>query len=348
MGHTVPALVIWLQVCRTVVCGAATNAPPAPLGDRDASLDAAAVVTNDSADTWLDRANDAVYRALEVNVERVDGLFAAEGEQVQRVRNSKLRVKLHTRIEERGGPDVSLEPDASVDLYLPHLSRRLNLALRSTDIDELPGVDPTEEDSSWLLGVVRTTGRKRAGDLTWGAGAKLKPAPEPYATIGARREFDGIPWYVTPAQKVFWSGDEGFGELTSLSVERLLGPRSGAVSTSAAKWTEETDGVEWEQSVLLAFFPRGYVRSRRNRQHTVGLKGSVFGHKSGSGVVDRYRVQLGWRRPLRRRWLYLDVVPGVDFDREKDWDELVWIRFGLEVFFDGSVRTEGKEAACTE
>jgi len=287
-------------------------------------------------DIWMDRANDAVFNAVEGRVDWFDDLFAQDRNENRRLRNSRFRTKLHVRVEERGGPEVSVEPDATADLYLPNLSRRLSLVVRSTDIDELPGVDPTKEDTSWLMGVARTVTRKRLWDVTWGIGAKLNPAPEPYATIRARRLFDSAPWYVTPDQKVFWSGDEGFGELTALGVEREIGPRTAVFSTSAERWTEETQGVEWEQSLLAAFYPDGYRRGRGNRQHSAGIRGTVFGHKSGSGVVDLYRAQVVWRYPLRRQWLYLDVVPGLDFASEDDWDETAWIRFGLEVYFGDS------------
>lgn len=342
-GPRVPVLVKFLApAVGLLVCTPSRGGIDMERAGPGAKADRVAGDVDDAS--WLDRANDAVFQTLERGVDRLDGLFARGDEASTGIRNSTFRVKLHTRVEERGGARVTLEPDATADLYLPHLSRSLRLVVRSTDVDELPGVDPTQEDASWLLGVARTLGSGGLRHVVLGGGLKLKPSPEPYASMVARRTFEADPWYVTPAQKVFWSGDEGFGELTSLAVERVTGPRTGILSTSAARWTEKTKGLEWEQSLLLAFFPRGYTRSRRDRQHLFGLKGSVFGHKSGSGVVDLYRVELGWRRPLRREWLYLDVVPGLDFKRDEGWDEVVWIRFGLEVFFDGSART-GRPAA---
>jgi hypothetical protein len=314
--------------------------------ESDLVSDDSASDTNVYAEGWAENVNAAVFETLEGGVQWVDGLFVDKDKPRRRkLRNSEFSTKLHIRVAEEGGPTVDVEPDATADLYLPNLNRKLKLLVRSSDVDELPGVDPTTEDNAWLVGVGGSLTRKRHAYVTWSTGLKLNPVPEPYTSIRARRQLAVAPWYVLPSQKVFWRGDDGFGELTSLTVGRELGTHMGTISTSAAKWTEVSDGVEWEQSLSLLHFPGGYTRRKQRRQHYVGVKGSVFGHKTGSGVVDLYRAQLTWRYPLRKKWLYLDIIPGLDFENEDDWDEVPWIRFGLEMYFDGSA---GRRAARRE
>jgi hypothetical protein len=324
--------------CLVLLCCGSISA--ADLASTNAMPPDSVLSTNELAEGLLERANAAVFETLEGGVTWVDGFFAPKEQEKEkerrRVKNSEFSVKLHMRVEAQGGADVSIEPDASADLELPNLSRKVKLVVRSSDIDELPGVDPTEEENSWLVGLARSKTRKRGGEISLGAGAKLNPAPEPYLAINARKPLVERPWHAVPRQRLFWRGDDGFGELTVLNLGRELSTHVGAMSSSAAKWTEESEGVEWDQSLSLAYFPGGHTYRRQRRQHYIGVKGIVFGHKRGSGVVDKYRAQLIWRYPLRKKWLYLDVVPGIDFKNDEDWDETPWIRFGLQVYFDGS------------
>jgi hypothetical protein len=243
---------------------------------------------------------------------------------------------MHVRVEREGNNlKMTLRPKVSANLYLPNLNKRLKLIVRSTDIEDLPDIDPTERETSWLIGVARQAQHTRLGDFSARVGVRFDPIPMAKASLRWRKNFLAKPWYFFPKQKVFWRNDEGFGEMTILQIERGIGHQVSALSTSAAKITEETDGMEWDQSLIVAYFRDSNERKHRNRKHAIAIKGTIFGHMNGSDVVDLYRLQILWRYPLWRKWLFLDVVPGVDFENERDWNDKVWLRLGVEAFFDG-------------
>jgi hypothetical protein len=40
-----------------------------------------------------------------------------------------------------------------------------------------------------------------------------------------------------------------------------------------------------------------------------------------------------YRRPLYKEWMFLELMPGVEFDREDDWEQNVSFRVGFDALF---------------
>jgi len=301
------------------------------------------IITNANtfADTnvlWIDRVNDAVFRILERPVELFDGLFATakEREENQRLRNSTFRVRLNMEMREEGGLDFSFQPDFKLDFYLPHLNRRLHLVARSADIDDLPDQHPAEQDDEYLVGLASSgqTGFWRGFYL--GGGVKIKSSSQPYATVGWHRSFRISGLRITPHQRFFWAGDDGFGEITTLGLQHPVGSYLITGTTSGAKWSEDTIGVQLSQSAYLDWYWRGNQRPNLDRTPKLGLKGVVLGHKSSSGIVDKYRIETPFRYPLRKKWLVGNIMPFVEFPNDRDWNATYGVWFALDIYFDGS------------
>ncbi len=134
-----------------------------------------------------------------------------------------------------------------------------------------------------------------------------------------------------PQQKVFWfSDDDGFGGYTSFMLDWLPKDELLLRSVSAARYTEATDGIEFEQSFLIGFSTKGTFKNL-DRGH--GIKLSAFGHKSGSFVMDSYRIAYIYRRNIYKKWLFIQFGPEVSFYDEEDWDASPGFRFGFDVLF---------------
>jgi len=324
------------------VCSARADDTP-PVKGTNAVRTEVITNTNTAADTnvlWIDRVNDAVFRVLERPVEVFDGWFATakEKEENRRIRNSTFRVRLNLDVRDEGGVHFSFQPDFKLDFYLPHLNRRLHLVARSADVDDLPDRDPAEQDDEYLVGLgsSRETGIFRGFYL--GGGGKFKAPPQPYAATGWRRTFRIADLRITPHQRLYWAGDDGFGEVTSLYLQHPVGRYFLAGTTSGAKLSEDTFGVQWSQSAFLDWYWRGNQQPKLDRTPKLGVKGVVSGHKSSSGVVDKYRIETPFRYPLRKKWLIGNVIPYVEFPNDRHWEATYGVWFALDIYFDGSAR----------
>ena len=313
----------------------------------DTNISASAADTPDGkpVDWRIDRMNEAVFRILERPVDAFDGWFASKEEkgENERLRNSTFRVRLNFEMRADGGLEFSFKPDYTVDLYLPHLNRRLHLLVRSTDIDDLSDKAPDEEEKGTLVGLGASRTNKYWGDFSLGVGMKVQIPPEPYVGAGWRRPMHAGNLIITPQQRVFWQGDDGFGELTKLQLAHPIRQRTLSVATSGAKWGEHTSGVEWSQSALLGWYWRGYQRRELNRHPMLGLKGVVQGHTGGQLATDVYRIESVLRYPLRKKWMFVDFIPFVEWTRSNHWNTTPGVWVALDFFFDGSAVTRASE-----
>ena len=151
-------------------------------------------------------------------------------------------------------------------------------------------------------------------------------------------------WHVKPRIEGFYITDEGFGETCSLAFHRWMGGRRRGLfrSVSSETWSEDTYGVEWRQTVALVRVlsslekrTEDHVISHHDTGRGVGLRYTIYGHKSGSGIIDRHRFSLAYRRPLYSDWVFLEISPEVNWKNSHDWDTVPSLRVGVDALFWG-------------
>lgn len=213
----------------------------------------------------------------------------------------------------------------------------MRLIITQDEVDRLPDQDRPPSDSDVVIAL------QWVGDrVSTSTGVKWRLPPVAYARIDAGPTWNVGQTEIRPRQRFFYDTDEGFGEVTSLSLFRWVGESVILRSTSAVRWTEATDGVEWEQAFavghlrgLLRPEDRGRMVGERGASRATGVRASVFGRKRGSGTVERYRLSFIHRRPIHRRWVYLELMPEINWRNETDWREEVLVRAGLDLLIWG-------------
>jgi len=268
-----------------------------------------------------------------------DRLFVKKDAEPIPVPFSRFRLGTFLQIEESHDEiSTTFKSDFEADLYLPNLEARSSLFINSFRSDELPGLDPTERKKSLNLGLQRIFD---AIDLHTRIGVRWRSGPVGIGKIEWRPKYSLGKTTIYPRQRVFYETDEGFGEVTSLTLNRWIGKKNFARLVSAGRWTEETVGVEWEQTLML-----GHVISliEENRISDLvdnddvakgfGLRFSFFGHKStDEGFIDRHRVTLIYRQPLYRNWFFFQIAPGIEWRNEDEWSAIPSIQIGFDTLF---------------
>ncbi len=129
----------------------------------------------------------------------------------------------------------------------------------------------------------------------------------------------------------FWYSDDGFGQVTSLTWTRQTRDRQWFQSRTAERSTEQTHGVEFEQTIRYV-----WLRSGHGRGWVAQV--SIFPHlKSSEWFWDDTMINLSWRDALYRKWIYYIVTPQVDFPREDDYEARPSLRIGIEILFGGKI-----------
>lgn len=176
-----------------------------------------------------------------------------------------------------------------------------------------PGVIDREEDDEWLLGLGhRRKGRKQGWD--WNIGMRLRLPPEPYTKVSYF-------YYRKPSadtdlrlrQTFFWRGDEhGFGTTSRGDLTWGIGHQDVMRWEATATFSEDTEGARW-------YLGQTWYHLLRN-----GSAWSLLAFSRGETERDVELRDAGlnliWRFPFTRDYLYLSMGPSLTWPRDRRED----------------------------
>lgn len=296
-------------------------------------------------DDWLDRLDyihNNFHWWMHSHTRDVDRILAGNLEERVTIPDSRFRVGFYTEFVLDNGLSFRFDPAFDAEVELPNAEKNLLLFITGSELDEFPATEAAERDGGLLLGLRRHFEKM---PINMEAGVRVRWRPEAFSKARWNTVWRAGNWAYRPSQQVFYETEEGFGEITAMSAQAWYGRRKRGFlrSNTSVRWTESTEGIEWEQDIglerideLMDEGSRGKWISRKHTARGVGLRLSVFGHKTGSGVVDRYRLTLLRRRPLYKRWVYFEFAPEIQWKNENDWREEFLVRTGIETFFWGT------------
>ncbi len=281
---------------------------------------------------WLDRAHETWYCRMDDAVRAVDVKWLSE-DMPYDYELSTFRLSSLARIGGRGKEkDAEVKVRFRGDLALPGLQRKLHLILDNAGRDELPGSDPMTQEDDTRLGLRTMWKTLRHHELDVGGGLRWRSSgPVAYGDVEWRWRREGLGGEIRLSPRGYYYTDDGFGQTTTLTWTRPIREKTIFQLRTAERSTESTRGVEFEQSVRIA-----WLRSGRGRGWVA--QASVFPHlKSSEWIWDDALVNLTWRDALYRKWIYYTVTPQVQFPEEDGHEARPSLRIGLEILFGGRV-----------
>lgn len=281
----------------------------------------------------LERAHDWTFMKLNSTVNRFDEIAGGADPFQGSDTNSEFRLTLYTEVKSGSVNEFSIDPSFSVDLNLPRIERRFHVFINNYAPDTIPGESPLEQKRTTFIGVKQSIDWVKQLGLDISAGIKWRLPPVLFGQAQLSRKIEEGKWMIEPKQTFFWFSDkDGFGEKTSLTVERWQNPRTFTRSAAGARWTEGTKGVEWSHALSEGYILKG---DRYDMIKTIGARFVVTGHKSGSGVMDTYRADIAWRAPLYKDWLFYIINPEVTWENSHGWEPTRTLIVGVDIFFSG-------------
>lgn len=297
----------------------------------------------DSFTDRLDFIHNNMQLNLQAHVEAVDTMMLTNKAEAIEVPHSRFRLSPFIRLQYESGVDFSFNPDFEAEIDLPNLERHWKVFIESSRGDELPGVDPSEQEQSPQIGIGSVRKYIRTD-----AGVKFRWPPVAFVRAELRADWSTGHTVARPRFRLFYETDDGYGGLTDLTIHRWFGSSMNCYwqSVSAAKYASKgTDGYDFEQSLKMGFVHKvledGYTwktvvgSQDLARGHIVRY--SLFGNvDDGYGVVERHRLTYTYRCPLYKKWIYLELAPGVQFANDNDWDTEYLLTAGFDMLFWGS------------
>jgi hypothetical protein len=209
---------------------------------------------------------------------------------------------------------------------LPNLSSRWDLILGRVDEEAFvtdtqgqdrtfynPGAIDRGEDDAWLLGLGhRGNARKRGWDYS--VGVRLRWPPEPYVKAQ---------WYYNKEfsersdfrfrQTFFWRSDRGFGTTSRGDMAYGIDEKNVLRWEAFGTVHDKVQGVQWYAGQTWYHLFGG--------RNALSLRGFIRGETDDDVPLKEYGLDVIWRRPFTREWLYLSAGPSVTWPKEELTDE---------------------------
>ena len=266
--------------------------------------------------SWLDRSQQRLGWSVCRATLWFDGLFGDERAIAERdATYGYVQPKLSWNEFDGVDPDVRFR----AKINLPVADRRFNALLGRTNAEEGPRDSDNfgaellpdsfrEADDEWLVGLGYAPVRDSRRRLDFDAGVELSTPVEVFAQGRYRRHwFMGDRDLVRMRQSVFWRSEEGFGTRVDVDFERVLNGPYVVRWRNSATYAQHLHGVRWFDEVTLF--------QRLGERQALAYVASANGETEADVTVDRYELELVYRRNILREWLFVEMRPGIAWRR---------------------------------
>ncbi|MFN2351897.1 MAG: hypothetical protein ABR497_08115, partial [Kiritimatiellia bacterium] len=243
------AILVWVLALFLGLEQSAVASGLQPVGAPEAA--AAAQATDDAVPTGrIDRYHENLSDQVDLYIHHLDSLLAGRPVPQQ---DTGSWVRIIPRVQMQDGKGGAVGASFKSRIILPHLHDRIEIIADNMPANVLPGRDIAPEDYKNVnAGVRYKLWREGLAMIDLDGGVNLNPYPSPFARLTLSHAFHLRDWVMELRQDgFFYYNDDGFGEMSQLEFTRVLASGSLLRATSAATWSEETVGLEWEQTFMF-------------------------------------------------------------------------------------------------
>lgn len=203
---------------------------------------------------------------------------------------------------------------------LPNLTSRWDLIVGRDNEEEFvsdtapsagtlynPGLS-RDEDNEWLLGLGNRKKNRRRG-LDYSVGLRLGAPPNIYGKV----QYYYNKQYTEKTdlafrQTLFWRTDEGLGTTTRANLVHQLSFQNVLRWEAVATVSEDTQGMKWYGAQTWYHQLKG--------KNAISLQAFARGETDEEVPLRDYGLNLIWRQPFTRDWMFLSMGPNITWPRE--------------------------------
>ena len=295
---------------------------------------------NAPTENWVDSSHQYAAEQAQALTQWMDDYFGEPNYELDSP-DSLIRVDFTTNWDQEDGNDNNVKLRGK--LYLPKLSKRLNLVFNDDQGDELDRDSDLQERGSNVGLVYEVTDSKSSRfDLTLGLRwNRMRP--------GVRYRYQGSFWNVNSyrlTQRLQWDNKNELFATSQAEINRALGENTFLRWNNKAVYGQETDGTEW--ITRLSLFQRTKT-IRRTGPLGISYYGAIKGVTDPESYVRNYSLGVLFRRSVFRKFLFLEVEPAYNYrkrnpdeKRQFAWSIALRFQIALESNLDGR-KTHGPQ-----
>lgn len=264
----------------------------------------------------LDYAHELLGAKANFLANKLDSFFATERADDEFGR-TRIRIRSQYLVREQAmGELVNLY---RINLRLPHLEKKFRY--------EFGGLDKDDELSPEEVSELKKNKVKPIWIFNSDLGVSASINPAFTLSSRLRRNFEGNFFiYRLSEQLTFTSDQTGFIETTNFDFDHQINDTLLFRFINLKQWRmTEKDFYTNHGPTLIQQLGENSALNYSATTQTVIIDGVWY--------VDNYRLSFDLRQNLYKQWIYFDIIPGIDFPKNKAFRRNPFITFQLEVLF---------------
>lgn len=257
----------------------------------------------------------------------------------QSLPNNESYLRLGFAAESEYSDPAQFKPELRFRLDVPTTQKKLRLVIES-ESDELIPLSERERDRQLTQPnrtETDTTGALRflsqVGDainLSTDVGGRLKLPPEMFVRTTASKgwQLDDV-WALNVQQRLYYYHTRGWGARSWFGTDRSLGNGWHFYTSSELEWLHQDRKFE-----LAQIFS---TRKRLSHRSVITPRLAALGESQPSWRSSSYFADVTWRYRLYENWLYAELIPALEFPRDKNFKDQASVVFRIEMYFSGMI-----------
>ena len=241
-------------------------------------------------------------------------------------KNSSIKVETYYTYKET--KDNKAGVTFRVKLRLPQLKEKLKLVIENDDnkvgqkYDDNNETTPYKDDDTSLA--LQYDKYKKYLNLKTKAGVKVKADGYVFINAQVSKKFDLTQtWSFTAEEKIEFNTDKNFENITTMSFNKRINNRLKFANTNQYYWNEEDRDDNVYNSLRLMH--------KLSSKGTLNYVTAVASNDNETHFQTKaYDAYVSYKHYIRK-WLYYDIVPGLYWERDDDFEMRYAFRFSLGI-----------------
>ncbi len=286
---------------------------------------------NDGLETLVQERNRLSRRMFRLGL-GLDRYLSGRDAELIELNESYARIRSGATLRQEEG--LSFEQDVKFRLDVPTARQKYRIIFENDVRESAFGpqgvqsdVGPGTLNRENLSAAVSLAARGFAEwDSSFNVGVRGTLPLDPFVRHSLKREWDaGAGWKGYYRSRTSYFNSIGYGYDTDLRMERMLDPDLGFSFSSRVDWSQEEDYLQMSQ----VFAATRFLDDKHLLDHSFGFFTQGLGHTR----INNYFLALTHRSVLYQDWFIMDLIPQIDWDRERDFDSSLSFTLRFEVLF---------------
>jgi len=291
------------------------------------------IIDIDPLFSLLDQPQQYISTGISDFTKRIDEFFSDEKIQYES-NGSFLRLTGDMVLSKTEQPGFA--GDLKGKIELPNTRRRLKLVFESDpaeareELERTLDNNPLEaaQDKSYFAGIEGLWGEFKYWKFRPSVGLKINSTLDTFIRFRANRRYQiSEKWLGYLKNTLYWFDSSGYGFDSSLELDRKLSEQLLFRSSFFAGWKQENR--YWELNQVFS------ASQTIDTKQAIIYQAGVYGISEPQVFATDYLLQVRYRKKLHADYLFLELIPKIQYPREEGFSPFYSFTVRLEMVFTG-------------